>query len=355
MASVGPGGRDGKEGSTPKLETALETLAEEVARLRSGEDWQRFLALQAALHAYSPNNAMLIAVQHAEAFASGAVGSPDPGYVAGFGTWRALGRCVDRGQHGYMVLAPCRYERRFAVAADGSARALRASETPGEGEALERRRALAGFRVEHVFSVHQTSGADLPVPPRPQLLEGEAPEGLGAAVRELVESRGFSVGTVPDASAIEGANGLTRWDTRAVLVRSDMEDAAIVKTLVHEAAHVLLHADQPGRSLPRAQKEVEAESVAYVVGAAHGMATGGYSFPYVATWAGDEGAKAVQAAQARVAQAARAIIDASPAARSDGGRPPGATAAVATARAARAGHVAGAGPEDLPVAGPVGL
>ena len=100
MSTAGPGGTDGERGSTRKLEAALETLAEEVAKLRSGEDWQRFLSLQAALHAYSPNNVMLIVVQHALAFAQGMVGSPDPGYVAGFHTWRALGRSVERGQHG---------------------------------------------------------------------------------------------------------------------------------------------------------------------------------------------------------------------------------------------------------------
>src|SRR6202011_2857938 len=49
-----------------------------------------------------------------------------------------------------------------------------------------------------------------------------------------------------------------------------------------EAAHVVLHKGPPGQYLPRAVKEVEAESVAYVVASVHGMATDGYSFPYVA-------------------------------------------------------------------------
>lgn len=46
-----------------KMERALEVLATEVAKLQSGQDWQRYLALQAALHAYSPNNVLLIAAQ----------------------------------------------------------------------------------------------------------------------------------------------------------------------------------------------------------------------------------------------------------------------------------------------------
>ena len=55
-------------------------------------------------------------------------------------------------------------------------------------------------------------------------------------------------------------------------------------------------------------KEVEAESVAFVVASVHGMATDDYSFPYVAAWAGEQAARAVSETQARVAGAAKAII-----------------------------------------------
>lgn len=320
-----------------KVAAAQETLAAEVAAICSGDDWRRYLGLQAKLHCYSPNNVMLIATQHAEAFRQGRASAPEPSYVAGFKTWRALGRSVSKGQHGYGILAPCRYDRRVALDAEGNARPLGKTEAPAEGESVEARRVLAGFRVEHVFDLSQTTGADLPEPPRPALLEGEAPGGLRAAVVALMEDRGFGVGTVPDAGAIQGANGRTDWASRSVVVRSDMDEAAMVKTLIHEAAHVVLHEGPPGRYLPRATKEVEAESVAYVVAAAHGMATEGYSFPYVAAWAGEEGAKAVSATQSRVATASRQIIDASPAPHVSGGRAPGAEAAIASARSSRPG------------------
>ena len=91
----------------------------------------------------------------------------------------------------------------------------------------------------------------------------------------------------------------------------------------------------PGQLLPRPLKEVEAESVAFIVAAAHGMRTDDYSFPYIATWAAGEGPKAVAATQARVAQAASAIIAVSPADHSGGGRVAGADLALEAARAAR--------------------
>ncbi len=288
------------ERTAAKVALAQETLAAEVTALQSGEDWQRYLAFQARLHIYSPNNVMLIFAQHAFAYGEGRVGAPEPTYVAGFHTWRALGRSVDKGQHGYAVLAPCRYERQIAVGPDGKARRLSVGEAPGDGEKIERRNVLGGFRIEHVFDVSQTSGAEVPEPVRPKLLEGQAPQGLGASVLATIEDAGYRVDTVASAAAIGGANGQTDRGQRIVLVRSDMDEAAMVKTLIHEAAHVLLHTDPPGMYLPRPLKEVEAESVAYVVASAHGMPTGDYSFPYVASWAGENVAKAVQATQLRV-------------------------------------------------------
>jgi hypothetical protein len=289
------------EQAAAKVDAAQAVLATQVAALASGEDWKRFLTFQARLHAYSPNNVMLICAQHAQAFADGLVPTPEPTYVAGFHTWRALGRCVEKGQHGYAVLAPMTAQRRVAVDEQGKVRPLGSEEGAAPGESEERRRALRGFRVEHTFEIGQTQGDPVPEPARPQLLEGEAPPGLGVAVMQLIEERGFSVGTVPDAGAIQGANGQTDWAARSVVVRSDMDDAAVVRTLIHEAAHVLLHENPPGRFLPRAVKEVEAESVAFVVAFAHEMATDGYTFPYVAGWAGSEPGKAVSATQGRVA------------------------------------------------------
>jgi hypothetical protein len=73
--------------------------------------------------------------------------------------------------------------------------------------------------------------------------------------------------------------------------------------------------------------EVEAESVALMVGAAHGMDTTSYTIPYVSTWAaqldGKEPADVVKATGERVRSVALKILDQLDTAQVGNGTPPG--------------------------------
>ena len=93
--------------------------------------------------------------------------------------------------------------------------------------------------------------------------------------------RGFDVRRGGD---LGGPNGYTDFGRRLVMVRDDVDDAQAVKTLAHEAGHVILHPDRQGRDC-RGIIEVEAESVAYMVTSAHGLDSSQYTFNYVAGWA----------------------------------------------------------------------
>jgi len=339
------------EQSKARVDAALETLTSAIEHIVTGDDWRTYLDFQVKFHSYSPNNIMLLSVQHAERFRAGLTPNPTPSYMAGFSTWRQLGRTVDKGQKGYAVLAPILKKSRLATAPDGETRYLSRGEQPKPDETEKARSGLVGFKVEYVFEASQTSGATpLPEPPRPQLLHGEAPEGLGHAVMELIECVGYTVSTVPDAAAIQGANGQTTWSAKSVVVRADMDDAAITKTLIHEAAHVLLHAEGAGFLITRSQMEIEAESVAYVVSAAHGMPSDEYSFPYVASWAAsanpEKSIRMVRDAQSRISSAAKLILAASPAPHEQGGRLP--AAAIQAAQVERSRMAVTAAPAPLP-------
>ncbi|MFP3468152.1 ArdC family protein, partial [Leifsonia sp. SIMBA_070] len=71
-----------------------------------GDDWADALRFAARFRSRSFNNVMLIWQQHSAAFEAGHVPEPYPSYVAGYKQWQTLGRQVDKGQHGYQIIAP---------------------------------------------------------------------------------------------------------------------------------------------------------------------------------------------------------------------------------------------------------
>ena len=310
-----------------KLEALQQTLTESVAALVTGEDWKRALEFAAKFRSRSFNNSTLIAVQHYTAFQQGRVPEPMPTYVAGFRQWISLNRAVMKGQTGYAILAPVTARFASSNPADpDSWRRLARGEKPGLGEAV--RSKLIGLKPAYVWDISQTDGEPIPATPAPTLLQGQAPEGVWDGLADQITAHGFELRLVSNAKAIGGANGLTDYMTREVSVRMDMDDAAQVKTLAHELGHVMLHGpDNADAAMHRGIAEVEAESVALMVGAAHGLATDDYTIPYVASWAssvpGKTPVEVVQSTAERVRGAAVKILDQLETTKVGDGTPPG--------------------------------
>jgi hypothetical protein len=81
-------------------------LQQLVAALERGQSdtLKAYLAAMGRFHRYSLRNALLIAVQR-----------PDARQVAGFRTWRRLGRVVRKGERGIAILAPVVRRKREAT------------------------------------------------------------------------------------------------------------------------------------------------------------------------------------------------------------------------------------------------
>lgn len=245
------------------LETMHTQLAEKVGSLDSLQAWGSWLRFANSFHRYSFNNTLLIWAQ-----------KPDATMVAGYRAWQAKGRQVRRGETSIKVYGPVTTRE---PKADMNGHPIR----DADGKPVHEVR-IVGVKPVSVFDVSQTEGEPLPTPPKASLLTGQAPDGLWNALQSFVEGQGYLV-TRGDCG---DANGITLYDTRHVRVREDVDDAQAVKTLAHEAGHVLLH--HPGQREEfscRGIVEVEAESVAYMVTAAHGLDASQYTFNYVAGWA----------------------------------------------------------------------
>jgi antirestriction protein ArdC len=259
-----------------RLQAVHDQLTASVEALASSEAWAQMLSVAARFHRYSPNNVLLITVQR-----------PEATLVAGYRTWQQLGRQVQRGEQGIAILAPV---------------ITRAEPEPEPEPDETTSKVLRGFRVTHVFDVSQTDGKPLPET-GPSLLAGGSPRGLWDRLADQVHDAGFTL----DRGDCGAANGYTDHLRRHLRVRADVSAAQASKTLAHELAHVLLHGpDQPARA--RHVAEVEAESVAYVISAAAGLPTEGYSVPYVASWASGH-SDVVREAATRVLSTARHIIE----------------------------------------------
>lgn len=257
-----------------KLTAAHDDLVAAVEALTSGDDWRAMLEVAGRFHRYSANNVFLIMLQ-----------APEATRVAGYRTWQSFGRQVRKGEKGIRILAPCTRSRTFV-----------------DDEGQEQRATwISGFTTVAVFDVSQTDGENLP-DVSPVLLEGSA-AGLWDALAAQVKAAGYTL----ERGDCGGANGRTDHSVKTVRVRDDVSDAQATKTLAHELAHVMLHPDTFAYHQCRGVAEVEAESVAYLVCQAAGLASDGYSFPYVARWAGGK-AEVVRETAERVLGAARAIL-----------------------------------------------
>ena len=105
-------------------------------------------------------------------------------------------------------------------------------------------------------------------------------------------------------------NGDCTPQLRRIRVEVNLAPVHRVKTLAHELGHALVHLDVADRGL----KELEAESVAYIVCHVIGIESDGWSFGYVASWAGggggDQAIAAIKTAGTRIQRTADHILSA---------------------------------------------
>ena len=235
-------------------------LTGQVAELAQGENWTAWLRFTANFRTYSLNNSWLIFAQ-----------CPDATRVLGYRQWEKLGRHVRRGEKSIKIFG---YSTKKSTDVD---------EETGE----EKTRSRAYYPVLSVFDISQTDaeeGAAEPVEITRHLV-GEDESEIFARTAAFMRGRGWDV-ALEDITR-EGLNGYTDPESRQIRVDEKMSPAQRAKTMIHEAAHAILHVDDvDGDAGHRGIRETEAESTAYVVAAMLGLDTSDYSIGYVAGWAG---------------------------------------------------------------------
>jgi len=257
-----------------KIDAVMRQLKSGVDGIQESANFRLFLTTMSRFYDYSFGNQILIMMQ-----------SPDATKVAGFNTWKDLGRWVKKGAKGISILAPVLPPRPTCPEC-GAKISKGARFCPGCGaeleigpEAVEPRY----FKVVYIFDISQTEGKPLPEFEVP-VLTGEVNEELFTKVMDLTRVQGLDVSFESRPHQDPGIKGQYSPPNR-IWVRPEEPRAQQLKSLLHEVAH---YYSEDVLRIPRRDAETVAESAAYVIGAHYGFDTGVRSFPYVALWAQDK-------------------------------------------------------------------
>ena len=282
-----------------KTNTAAERVKELTDKLEAGvkevfesEQYKNYLNAMSKFHSYSFGNVMLILMQ-----------CPNASLVAGFHKWKKdFGRTVKKGEHGLMILAPCPQKKfidREIEKPDGTKEI--------ESVLVVRQR----FKVAYVFDVSQTEGRELP---------SYGVDKLTGDVQNYDEFYKAieSVAPVPVElrPATDHSEGCYNHKEQKIYINEGLSQVQTISVMIHEASHAILHAlpvengEITGKhEKDRRTREVEAESVAYVVCQHFGIETGDSSFAYVTSWSKNKELPELKASLECISRTASKMIE----------------------------------------------
>lgn len=267
-----------------QLKQITEQLEQGVAEIFTSEKYAEYLNTMAKFHNYSFNNTLLIAMQ-----------KPEATLVAGYQAWqKKFNRQVKRGEKGIQIIAPAPYKEKQEIEKTDPETGEIVIGEDGQPETEVVERVITRFRVTTVFDVSQTTGEPIP--------EFEVPELEGDVLiyHDFMEAL-KTVAPVPIRFLeIDGeAKGFYQLVDKYIAIQLGMSEAQTMKTAVHETAHAVLHdrdlMEAEGIIKDQLTREVEAESVAYVVCNHFGLNTSEYSFSYIASWSSGKNMKELRA------------------------------------------------------------
>lgn len=249
-----------------------------ILNLVESDQWSHYLDTMRHFRNYSANNMLLILMQ-----------LPEATRVAGFKVWQTLNRKVNSGPGSGLKIWGKPYRPKIWVpkGTEGTQRVY--EEKDGE---VKIDASFTRCPIVHVFDISQTEGEPLPEVVTP-LIDGEDTAHHEQIIETLTSWLAQQGWTVERESMGSDTKGYTAHVLKRIALNEANTVAQNVKTLIHEAAHAILHGDDTFAPMSeygtnnahRGAAEVQAESVAYVVAGMLGLDTSGYSTGYVAGWA----------------------------------------------------------------------
>jgi hypothetical protein len=251
-----------KEELAQEVEKFVTELSTAVDAVATSAMLKKFFEFYSRFHGYSWHNTLLIYLQ-----------KPDANRVAGFKQWQEKWhRRVKQGAKGITILAPISVKRKEEPTTQPAIGGM----TPDDSEAEQEKDVrFTRFMAVTVFDISDTEAMDAEgeIPEAP-LAHGssepnEKAEEFFLCAVEMAEDMGIKV----DQEKLAIGAGVSMGDH--INISSDIHGVYKAAVVIHEIAHELLHKKQTslfyvggekeGFELDRDLKELQAESVAYVV------------------------------------------------------------------------------------------
>lgn len=278
-----------KEKSDEKVKALLDRATNGVRDFLEGDKYKAYLRTMSQFHQYSARNCLLILMER-----------PDATRVAGYAAWqKKFNRQVQRGEKGIQIVG---YSTR-TVKEEKERRDQNGNFVYDENGNIVvdvQIKKVPKFVPMYVWDVKQTDGEPLP--------------SLTTKLEQTVDNYKMLLDSIKDSSDFEfafedipnGANGYCNHEHKRIVIQQGMPEAQTVKTAVHELAHSIMH--DGTASTDRHTKEVQAESVAFVVCEHYGIDTSDYTFPYLASWSKTAELKELQGSMDAIQNAANELI-----------------------------------------------
>lgn len=283
-----------------RMKDLTDKLKQGVRNVFESDRYAEYLKTVSKFHSYSFRNVILILMQY-----------PDASRVAGFNTWKKLGRTVKKGEKGIAILAPITFKR--MVESDVIDPQTNTVVRDANGDPVKETKIvkMQSYKIVHVFDFSQTEGRELPSIGVDELIGNVS--GYDAILNAVTD-----IAPVPVhfRSGEFVSKGCYSHVEQCIYINEGMSQMQTVKTAIHETAHSMLHnvkvvdgklAEKPTKD--RHTMEVEAESIAYVVCQHFGIDTSDYSFAYVTSWSRSKELDELTASLGCISSTAAEIID----------------------------------------------
>ena len=300
-----------------EVNEAYAELENGLQELMTSEKYLDFLNTMAERPRYSFNNTVLVYLQ-----------KPDATFLAGYGKFReTYGHQVIQGEKGIKIFAPIIRKKKNNLI-EGEIEKNKDNKEEKEEETI------VGFRMVKIFDISQTKpimekteeGNEIPCKKAKKLIDSlsylkmvnlwaedeEFQEELLAAAKDMIDIPVKEKELSPD---LGGYFRFQDKDNLHIVLNNKFGITSRFTTLLHEWTHYHLHnpfkkeTEWITEKFKKQDKEIQAESVAYIVAKHFGIDSSPESFKYVASWSKEKDIKDLKTSMEIIQKTAATFIE----------------------------------------------